>query len=215
MTKPLLVLGNKNYSSWSMRPYLAIHHTGMDFDEVVLALDTPEFKSQISRYNPAGKVPVLIDDGLAIWDTLAILEYLAERHPSLWPADRATRAQARSISAEMHSGFSNLRQACPMNIRATGRNVPVTAGLQSDIDRIDTIWRDCLERSGGPYLFGQFSNADAMFAPVASRFQTYGYIPSADSSRYVETIHNDPAFVQWRDAALKEDWIVDADEAGA
>lgn len=215
MSKPRLVLGNKNYSSWSLRPYLGIVHAGIEFDELVLQLDTPEFQAQIGEFNSAGKVPVLIDGTTRIWDSLAILEYLAEAEPSLWPEDRQQRAHARSISAEMHSGFQALRSACPMNIRATDRQIDRTPALDRDIERIQTIWSTCLSASKGPYLFGRFSCADAMFAPVASRFKTYDIALEPTAQAYVTTIHNDPAFKRWEAAALAETEIVEADEAGA
>lgn len=212
MTKPLLVLGNKNYSSWSLRPFMAIAHSGLAFDEMVLPLDTQEFDQRIGQYNPARKVPVLVDGSLRVWDSLAILETLAERAPQLWPADPDHRAWARSVSAEMHSGFAALRGECPMNMRAEGRRVAISDAVQADIARIEMIWSECLEASGGPYLFGSFSNADAMYAPVASRFRTYGLAPGSEA--YVKTIHSDPAFLRWREAALQETWIVEQDEAG-
>lgn len=214
MAKPLLVLGNKNYSSWSLRPFMAIVHANIEFDDLVIPMDTDAFKSEIKKYNPAGKVPVLIDGEIIVWESLAILEYLAEMHPGLWPNDKKARAHARTLAAEMHSGFTALRSACPMNIRATGRKVEMTDGLVKDIARIEEIWCECLNASGGPYLFGNFSCADAMFAPVASRFRTYGIELSNLSQGYVDTIHNDPAFKRWEKAGLAEQWIIDADEAG-
>jgi glutathione S-transferase len=217
MTRPTLVIGNKNYSSWSLRPWMGLVHTGIAFDEVLLPLDTEEFARRIGDYSAAGKVPVLIDGDLTVWDSLAILEYLAESHAQLWPDDAGERAVARAISAEMHSGFSAMRSAMPMNIRATSRHVDIDDRIRADIVRIEAIWHSCRSQhqARGPYLFGRFTVADAMYAPVASRFRTYGITLGPLAQDYVETVHADPAFKAWREAALKETWVVEADEAGS
>lgn len=203
-----LVIGNKNYSSWSLRPWLAMRQLGVDFSEVQIALYLPESSQHIRRYSPAGKVPVLLDDTITVWDSLAILDYLAEGLPTLhWlPTDKAARAIARSISAEMHSGFHALRHNMPLNCRARLPGKGMTPDVQTDIDRITAIWRDCRQRFGtnGSLLFGQFTIADAMFAPVALRFVTYN-VPLDDiSQRYVEAILALPAMQEWLQAAEAE-----------
>src|SRR5262245_39766780 len=177
MSPVQLVIGNKNYSSWSMRPWLALQKAGIAFEEIRVSLYTDGHRDKILRYAPSGKVPILIEDGHAIWDSLAILEYLAERYRWLWPEDRIERAHARSLSAEMHSGFRALRNQLPMNCRATSvRRVVPDAEAANDIARVQAVWTECRERArnAGPWLFGAFTNVDAMFVPVALRFHTYG-----------------------------------------
>lgn len=195
-----LVIGNKNYSSWSLRPWIAMKHFGLAFEEVRVPLDRPETKERILAHNPAGKVPCLIDGSVTVWDSLAILEYLAEREPRLWPADPALRARARSVAAEMHSGFSALRTHMPMNVRVRfpgkGRNAEVDA----DLERIGQIF-DAARR---PFLFGPFSAADAMFAPVVLRLRTYAPPLSSSSREYVETMLAVPALREWIDDAERE-----------
>lgn len=201
-----LVIGNKNYSSWSMRPWLVLRHFGVDFEEIRLPLDTPEFEAQILRYSAARKVPVLVDGETRVWDSLAICEYLAELHAelALWPVDTVARARARSVSAEMHSGFSALRRQLPMNCRASGRSLEFEDGTVKAIERIEAIWTECLEQSGGPFLFGEFSIADAMYAPVVSRFTTYGVDVGGTAVRFMSAIEELPAFGEWnRDAAAE------------
>lgn len=204
-----LLIGDKNYSSWSMRPWLLFEHFGIPFDEVLLHLREPGLKAALLAQAPAspGKVPCLIDDdGSATWDSLAIAETLAERFPehALWPRDPATRRHARSVSAEMHSGFGELRSTMWMNIRASfpGRNA--TPGALADIARIEAIWRGCLETYGGPFLFGEFGIADAMYAPVAMRFLTWEPALSSVSRGYVERLTKLPAVAAWIDAARRE-----------
>ena len=203
-----LVIGNKNYSSWSLRPWLAMRHLGVAFSEVQIALYLPESSQHIRRYSPAGKVPVLLDDTITVWDSLAILDYLAEDLPTLhWlPTDKAARAIARSICAEMHSGFEALRHNMPMNCRAKLPGKGMTVAVQADIDRITAIWRNCRQQFGadGSLLFGEFTIADAMFAPVALRFVTYD-VPLDDLSRqYVDAILALPAMQEWLQAAEAE-----------
>lgn len=199
-----LVIGNKDLSSWSLRPWILLRHLGLPFREIRLLLDTPGFKSSLRQYSPAGRVPVLIDDDLHIWDSLAIAEYLNERSDGRgWPTDLVTRAQARSISAEMHSDFTALRENWPM--KTTGRNihVPLPPPGLSDVARIDDIWQDCRSRHGarGPWLFGEFSIADAMYAPVVLRFNTYGATLSALSAAYRQHVLSDSYLCEWiRDA---------------
>lgn len=195
-----LVIGNKNYSSWSLRPWLAMRQFGIEFNEVRLALYTPTSPQQIRQYSSAGKVPVLLDDTLTVWDSLAILEHLAERFPTLpWlPEPKAARAIARSICAEMHSGFAALRHHMPMNCRAKLPGQGVTSEVQTDIDRITTIWRDCRHYGAeGDMLFGNFTIADAMFAPVVLRFVTYAVPLDQVCSQYVEAILALPALQAW------------------
>ncbi len=211
-----LILGNKNYSSWSLRPWLALAETGEPFEEEVIDLDQPGTKAAIARHSPAGKVPILVDGGITVWETLAILEYLAEKFPAaqLWPADPAARAMARAISSEMHAGFAALRAAAPMNLWRPHQARTVSAAVEADLRRIGAIWNQARARfgQGGPFLFGRFSNADAMFAPVATRILTYGLPVDAASAAYVETIHAMPSFRRWHAAALQETALITADE---
>ena len=194
----LLVIGNKNYSSWSLRPWLAMKVLGLAFDEKRIPLDTPGTKQEILRYSPAGKVPCLVDGSLAIWDSLAILEYLAERHPQLWPADAAERARARAISAEMHSGFANLRNHMGLNVRRRYPGRGRTPEVLEEIKRIDAIW----SQAKGPFLFGAFGAADAMYAPVVLRFRTYEVRVS--NREYAAAMLALPAMREWIEAAERE-----------
>ncbi len=214
---PTLVIGNKNYSSWSLRAWLLLSEAGIAFDEVRLSLDTPGFLTRIREYSPAGRVPVLIVDQQPVWDTLAIAETVAERWPdaALWPDDAAARAHARSISAEMHSGFAALRAAMPMNCRAFGRRVSLPDDVTHDIDRIFDIWTDCHRRYGDGWLFGaRFSVADAMFAPVVLRFRTYGInLPDA-ACHYPARLLKSEALLNWLVAAESETEVLEQDEKG-
>jgi len=207
MTKPTLVIGNKNYSSWSLRPWLAMKQLSLDFDEVRIALYKSESPEKIRQYSPSGKVPVLIHDTLTVWDSLAICEYLAEQFPTLhwWPEDRTARAIARSISAEMHSGFQHLRQSMPMNCRERLPGKGVTPEVQADIERITAIWRECRQQFGSSgLLFGEFTIADAMFAPIVTRFITYDVQLDSVSRAYAEKILALPAMQEWMKAAEAE-----------
>lgn len=201
MARPVLVIGNKAYSSWSLRPWLLMRHADIDFEEVRLPLYTETWNSNISRYSPSGKVPALIDGEVRIWDSLAICEYLAERHrgKQLWPQDTAARALARAVSAEMHSGFRDLRTSMGMNVRRSLPGLGRTPEAMRDVARVEAIWNDCRARFGQPgeFLFGNFSIADAMFAPVASRFRTYAVELDPVCRAYVETIHSLPAMQRW------------------
>jgi glutathione S-transferase len=202
-----LVIGNKNYSSWSMRPWLVMNTFGIPFEEIMIILDRPDTIQKISEYSLSGRVPVLLGDDLVIWDSLAICEYLAERYPlsNLWPESVAARAMARSICAEMHSGFSHLRTAMPMNIKAHFSGKGRTAGSQADIGRISEIWEECLSIYGAHrFLFGDFSIADAFFAPVVMRFKTYGVSLAPALQAYCERIEAHPAVMQWVRGALSE-----------
>lgn len=213
-----LVIGNKNYSSWSLRPWLLLRHFAIPFEEVRIPLYTPESAPLLQAHSPSGKVPVLVDGEQTIWDSLAICEYVAEMDAAraAWPADRATRAVARSVAAEMHSGFTTLRTLMPMNVRGRGRRVASTSELEADIARIATIWRTCRARyaAGGPWLFGAFSVADAMFAPVACRFQTYGVALDGDAGRYVQTLLEHPAMREWAEAGAVEPEVIEGNEVG-
>ena len=210
-----LYIGNKNYSSWSMRPWVLMRQAGIAFDEVMLRFDafTPEskFKTALSRVSPAGRVPVLVDAGFAVWDTLAIAEYLAEKFPEkqLWPADVQARARARSVCAEMHSGFSALRSHFPMNIEAqlpdVGPRVLAEApAARADLARINQLWDELLSQHGGPFLFGTFTIADATFAPVVMRVATYGLPVPAAVAAYMARVKAAPGVAAWIDEALAE-----------
>jgi len=201
-----LYVGSKRYSSWSLRPYLALAQTGAAFETTTILLDQPDTKAQIATVTPAGRVPVLHHDGLVIWDSLAICEYVAELDPAanLWPADRAQRAIARAVSAEMHAGFPALRRDMPMDLIANKAGQGHTAEALADARRVMAIWRDQLAVSKGPFLFGAFTIADAMFAPVTTRFTTYGVDLDATCRVYVDAVQALPAFVAWkRDAAAE------------
>jgi len=209
-----LVIANKNYSSWSLRAWLALRAIGQPFEEVRVLLDQPDTHERILEHSPSGRVPCLIDDTLTVWDSLAIIETLAERFPQLWPATAAARAHARAVSAEMHSGFPALRSQMPMNIRRQMPGRGRTPASEADIARVIAIWLDCRKRYGrfGPYLFGSFTAADAMFAPVCFRFQTYGVEPSGEAGAYLATMLAHPAMREWQAAALAESEIVPSDE---
>jgi len=202
-----IVIGNKNYSSWSMRAWLAVELTGAPYREVLVPLDQPETAERIRAFSPAGRVPVLRDGDLAVWDSLAISEYLAERFPEagLWPGDRAARAEARSVSAEMHSGFQALRSALPMNIRLHRPVALPPPDVRADIARIREIWRGLRRRAqDGEYLFGRFGIADAMFAPVVARCRTYGVTLDGPEGAYAEAVWRHPAVAKWTAGALEE-----------
>ena len=215
-----LYIGNKNYSSWSLRPWLLMRHSGIDFDEVKLRLDfdpASPFKQQLAQITPAGRVPVLVDDGFAVWDTLAIAEYLADKFPGkvLWPADRLARARARSLCAEMHASFMALRSCFGMNIEASlpevgERLLRERADARADLARIVQMWSGQLRDAGGPFLFGSFSIADAYFAPVCWRIRVYALPVPTDVQRYVDQMLALPAMQEWTQAALAEhDFVVD------
>ena len=211
-----LVIGNKNYSSWSMRPWIAMKAAGIPFEEVFIPLDLPDTKARIKSHSPAGKVPVLLDGESTVWELLAILEHLAERFPKagLWPADAAARAEARSISGEMHAGFMALRGQCPMNLWRPVEKLKLTPDAEKNAERITELWRKARQShgKGGDFLFGAFSAADAMFAPMATRFRTYDVACDEVSRAYVAAIHAHPAFKAWHEAALKETLTIAADE---
>ncbi|PJZ57559.1 glutathione S-transferase family protein [Leptospira barantonii] len=202
-----LVIGDKKFSSWSLRPWILLKENKIPFTEISLTLNTPEFYEKIKHYSNAGKVPVLIDGDVKIWDTLSIVEYLAETFPekNLWPKDKAARAFARSVVAEMHSGFSDLRKNLSMNIveKLHGKTFPDEAW--KDIRRIESIWKECLAAYKGPFLFGkEFSIADAFYAPVVGRFLTYGISLGPEASGYISKISNLYSYKEWVDGALKK-----------
>jgi glutathione S-transferase len=209
-----IVIANKNYSSWSLRPWLLLRHLDIAFEEVTLKLETAEFSAAIGRYSPARRVPVLLDGDFAVWDTLAIVEYLHEAfpHKHVWPAERQARARARSICAEMHSGFGALRSAWPMNVTARLPGLGWSLAVAADLERITSIWNELLERHGGPFLFGAFCAADAFYAPVASRLQTYGVAIEGAAAQYRDTVLALPAMKEWGAAAAREPEYVASDE---
>lgn len=202
-----LVIGDNNLSSWSLRPWLLLKHLGLDFTVVQLTLDTPEFKAAVSRYSAAGRVPVLIDGDLTIWDSLAIAEYASEKCQGRgWPADAALRAHARAISAEMHSGFAALRECWPMKAAERHEHVQLTTAAAADVERIEQIWETCRETAPatGPWLFGEYSIADAMYAPVVLRFNTYGARLSPVAHDYMQHALEDAHLREWLRAAQEE-----------
>ena len=217
MPELTLIIGNKNYSSWSLRPWILLQHLGLEFTEQQIPLDQADSAARIRAINPAGRVPVLQHGELLIWESIAIGEYLCELAGQGLPPERAARAQARSVSAEMHAGFHALRTQWPMNARALGRRTAMSAALQGDITRIEHIWGECRGRYGasGPWLFGDYSLADAMYAPVVLRFRTYGARLSATTQQYVDSALADAALQEWLAAAAAEPWTIAADEAGA
>ncbi|MCY1526174.1 Stringent starvation protein A [compost metagenome] len=211
-----LIIGNKNYSSWSMRPWIALRAAGIGFEEQKLGLTTEAFTRRLSTVTPAGLVPVLLDGDFAIWDSLAICEYAAERHPEarLWPQDVRARARARSLAAQMHSGFGALRQALPMNVEAHLPGIELPEAARQDISRMHAIWQDTRAEfgSGGPFLFGAFSIADAFFAPVVSRFTTYGIAAAGPVRDYMDAVLALPAMQSWMEEARTEATFVPEDE---
>ena len=209
-----IYLGNKNYSSWSLRPWLVLKQTGVPFDEIVIPLYEPTSKATIMKYSPSGGVPALKHGELVVWDSLAICEYLAESFPTfhLWPRDHDARAVARSVCAELHSGFQALRAHLPTNIRSSFPNRGVTPEVQADVNRVMAIWRDCRKRFGkgkGEFLFGHFSIADATYAPVVTRFRTYKIDLEREAQVYCDTIMALPAMQEWIAAARNEPMIID------
>ena len=217
MSPLTLVVGSRNYSAWSLRAWMVLRHLGLEFTEQQIPLDTPEFESEIGKFSPTRRVPVLVHGDLIVWESIAICEYASELAGGRgWPAEPALRAIARALTSEMHAGFSALRNACPMNARATGRRVPMTPALAQDLKRIDAIWSGCRRDHGerGPWLFGGFSIADAMFAPVALRFRTYGLPLSSLATRYYDTMLADPHLLEWIADSCRDTQVIPHDEAG-
>jgi glutathione S-transferase len=213
-----LIIGNKNYSSWSLRSWFLLTEAGIEFEEYRICLDVDNTAAEIARFSPSGQVPVLMLGEQPVWDTLAIAETVAERWPEkeLWPSDPAARAHARCVSAEMHAGFPTLREAMPMNCRAMGRKVSLPDALAADIDRVLDIWSDCHRRyeSQGNWLFGRFSVADAMFAPVVLRFRTYGINLPDSASNYPRRLLESESIQSWLAAAESEVEVIRSDETG-
>lgn len=211
-----LVIANKNYSSWSLRPWLLLRHADIPFEEERVSFLDPEFSARVRRHSPTGKVPVLVDGALVVWDSLAICEYVAERFAQhqLWPSDAAARATARSVCAEMHAGFAALRSQMPMNVSATLPGLGWSETVQKDVERISAMWRGLRARFGadGPFLFGRFSVADAYYAPVVFRFATYRPPLPASAADYVQTMLALPAMRAWGEAAAQENEFVPEDE---
>jgi glutathione S-transferase len=218
LAKFTLVIANKNYSSWSLRAWMAMRELDIPFEEKLIPLDLPQTRKNIARHSGAGRLPVLHHGEVTVWESLAILEYLAELYPAkaMWPKSRPARAMARAVANEMHAGFLPLRNACPMNLRRAHK--PLEADLpenvRADVARIETLWNSCRTAHGGrgPFLFGKFTIADAIYAPVASRFETYAIPVSRASRDYMEALFATRSFRDWKDAALREKWIIAADE---
>jgi len=207
-----LLIGNKNYSTWSLRPWLALKQTGRPFEESLVALDQKDTRAKILKYSPSGKVPFLRHGKIELWESLAICEYLAETFPDaqLWPKDVAARAHARAISSEMHAGFADLRANLPMDISRDLKAKSRASKVQGEISRMQQIWADCRKRfgTGGPFLFGKFSIADCMFAPVVTRFRTYGVKLEPVNEAYAEAVMTHPAMVEWIEGAKREPWVI-------
>jgi len=217
-----VVIGNKNYSSWSLRGWLMARIANIEFEEILIPLDLPETQPTIRKHSPASRVPILLHRGLAIWESIAIAEYLNDLKPEagLWPAAEAARAHARSISAEMHAGFLDLRNNMPMNIRASYPGKGMTPQVRADIERITGLWRDCRKRFAGAaakdegFLFGTISAADAMYAPVVTRLRTYGVKLDSDSEAYCTAVLGYPPMKAWIDDAKNEPWLIQQYELG-
>jgi len=213
-----LIIGNKNYSSWSMRPWIAMKATNIPFEETVISLDAPNFKQIVGPVSGTGKVPALIDGDVHVWESLAILEYLAEKFPNagLWPVDGAARAFARAVSNEMHAGFVPLRRHMPMNMWRPVIKRELTPEVSANVQRLELMWSECRMRygskSGRPFLFGGFGAADAMYAPVVARLHTYGVDVAATTKAYMDAVMALPAWREWHAAALKETWVLAEDE---
>jgi glutathione S-transferase len=209
-----LIIGNKNYSSWSFRPWIAMKATGIAFEETVISLEAEDFKARLLALSGAGKVPLLLDGDVRIWESLAILEYLAEKFPQarLWPDNAAARAQARAVASEMHAGFVPLRRQLPMNMWRPVKARALDTEGAANIARINEIFSASLAKFGGPFLFGSFGAADAMFAPVVSRFHTYAVEVGAKARSYMNAVMALPAWREWRAAALCEPWVLSHDE---
>jgi len=211
-----LIIGNKNYSSWSFRPWIAMKVAGIAFEEKVVPLYEPGSREQILQHSPAGKVPVLVDGDERVWESLAILEYLAEKFPKqkLWPDDARARAHARVVATEMHAGFQPLRKSCPMNLWLPVKPRPQSEDVMANVRRIEFLWADCRTRfgKGESFLFGSFGAADAMYAPVVARLHSYGIKVGEGTRNYMDAVMALPAWAEWRRAALKESWILKGDE---
>ena len=213
-----LLIGNKVYSSWSLRPWIVMRAKGIPFDETLVQLRTEDTPERIRKFSPSGKVPCLVDGPITVWETLAIMEYLAEKFPdkSIWPANSAARAHARAISSEMHAGFVNLRSHCPMVVTQRFAAKPLPDGVQADVARITSIWTEArtkfADKAAGPFLYGAFSAADGMYAPVVTRLQTYSIAVDPSSRTYMDAVLSDPAYREWLAAAAQEPWVLQQNE---
>jgi glutathione S-transferase len=211
-----LIIGNKNYSSWSLRPWLAMKVAGIAFDETLISLEAADFKTRVKAMSSAGRVPVLIDGDVVIWESLAILEYLADKFPAagLWPGEASERAHARAVASEMHAGFVPLRRHLPMNVRRPVKPRALDDGVAADVARIDAIWSQCRAKfsGSGAFLYGAFGAADAMYAPVVSRLHTYAVEVSPVARSYMNAVMALPAWNEWREAARREPWVLPHDE---
>jgi glutathione S-transferase len=211
-----LIIGNKNYSSWSMRPWIAMKAAAIPFEETVISLNAPDFKTAVGPQSGTGKVPVLIDGDVRVWESLAIIEYVAEKFPNagLWPADASARAHARAIASEMHAGFVPLRRHMPMNMWRPVMKREMTPEAAANVQRIEAMWSDCRSRFGkeGPFLFGRYGAADAMYAPVVARLHTYAVDVGASTRAYMDAVMALPAWREWVEAGIKEPWVLAEDE---
>ena len=209
-----LYIGNKNYSSWSFRPWIAMRVKEIDFEEILVPFEDEIGNPKFKEFSPTGQVPCLVDGDLTVWESLAILEYIADRFPeaNLWLNEISARAVARSAANEMHSGFNHLRNECHMNIRREPSTIEVSDGVRKEVARVEQLWAECLEKSGGPFLFGEFTNADAMFAPVVNRLEVYRLSNHEAVQAYTNAIKSLPAWQEWETASRAEPWIVEADE---
>ena len=212
MAKMHLVIGNRNYSSWSFRPWIAMRQAGLDFTDEVILLDRRDTRKRILAHSGAGRVPVLHHGSLAVWESLAIIEYVAETFPEagLWPKAKAARAMARAVAAEMHAGFTALRSACPMNMRRTPSRFAVDRAVKADVRRIEALWAQCraAHSKRGPFLFGKFSAADAMYAPVVNRLHVYGFKVGAEARDYMQAMMALAAWQEWEATARAEPWVI-------
>lgn len=215
MPDPILYIANKNYSSWSFRPWIGLRATGIAFEEKLVRFDMENGNPDFQTFSPTGKVPVLVDGDLTIWESLAILDHVARTHPQsgLWPEDIASRSQAMAMSSEMMSSFMALRSACPMNMRRARKPIEITPAIARDVDRIQSLWIESLQMNGGPFLFGTFSIADAMFAPVVNRLDVYAFETRPEVRAYMDTMKALPAWQEWEAAGRAEPWVVEEDEA--
>lgn len=209
-----LIIANKNYSSWSFRPWLAMAASGIAFRETVAPFDEPNHNMHFLEFSPSKKVPVLQHGDLTLWESLAIMEYVADLYPDagLWPSDLQQRGKARAVAHEMHGGFGALRAECPMNMRRAVGAIEVSEAVQADVARIEEIWDECLQASGGPFLFGTFTNADAMYAPVVNRFEVYALSSASQVAAYTSTMKALPSWQAWEEASRAEPWVVEEEE---
>lgn len=213
-----LVIGNKNYSSWSLRPWILMRALEIPFTETLIPLDTPEFGPRLATFTDGSTVPVLVDGDVTVWESLAVIEYLSDQFPSrgVWPAAPTARALARAMSSEMHAGFTALRGACPMNLGKRYARRDRGETVDQEVERICNLWQRARDRFGSqtsqPFLFGAFNAADAMYAPVVTRLDTYDIAVPDETRSYMDAVLDSPAFIEWRNAALDENWVIDADE---